>query len=245
MPKKQQPLFPASRIKKIMQADKNVGKLMNYIPNMVSVAIEKFVAQLVTTILEVNSDLSKLMTVHVKKAIQSKEAFGKIYWIIIDFLISKVSSIPDELEQEEPVRKRQKKTKEEVRPEHTKNDVKVPTTNVKATNDVKLSTTIFKATNDVIAQNDVKVPTTNVKATNDVKINPVQFNVPIQKEIKVPISIEVNEPQINPIKGKIDPQNKVDSHISPLPELSTLIPLPVNPNHIQKPHIDQEDDYDI
>ncbi|KAF1942867.1 histone-fold-containing protein [Clathrospora elynae] len=87
--------FPVARIKRIMQADDDVGKVAQVTPVVVSKALELFMISLVTkAAAEAKSRNSKRVgAVHLKQAITKNEQF--------DFLNEIVSKVPDAPEKSE------------------------------------------------------------------------------------------------------------------------------------------------
>ncbi|KAI9622128.1 hypothetical protein KEM48_007441 [Puccinia striiformis f. sp. tritici PST-130] len=81
--------FPVARIKKIMQADEDVGKVAQATPLLVSKAVEMFMQSLVeAAVTEAQQRGSrKVQAYHLKQAIQITPAF--------DFLKDIVAKIPD------------------------------------------------------------------------------------------------------------------------------------------------------
>ncbi|KAI9799052.1 MAG: hypothetical protein M1833_004246 [Piccolia ochrophora] len=81
--------FPVARIKRIMQADEDVGKVAQVTPVVVSKALELFMISLVTKAAdEAKSKTSKRVTAaHLKQAISKDEQF--------DFLQDIIAKIPD------------------------------------------------------------------------------------------------------------------------------------------------------
>ncbi|KAE9976248.1 hypothetical protein BLS_007876 [Venturia inaequalis] len=81
--------FPVARIKRIMQADEDVGKVAQVTPVAVSKALELFMISLVTkAVSEARARGSKRVTAaHLKQAVQKEEQF--------DFLTEIVSKVPD------------------------------------------------------------------------------------------------------------------------------------------------------
>lgn len=87
--------FPVARIKRIMQADEDIGKVAQVTPHVVSRALELFMIKLITASSEqargtggANAKGPKRVLVqHMKKAIQADDKF--------DFLAEIVSKIPD------------------------------------------------------------------------------------------------------------------------------------------------------
>ncbi|PWZ00963.1 histone-fold-containing protein [Testicularia cyperi] len=84
--------FPVARIKKIMQADEDVGKVAQATPVLISKALELFMASIVEeTVKETRSRGAKKMSVyHVKRTVHTNENF--------DFLKDIVSKVPDPVE---------------------------------------------------------------------------------------------------------------------------------------------------
>ncbi|KAK8152734.1 histone-fold-containing protein [Phyllosticta citribraziliensis] len=81
--------FPAARIKRIMQADEDVGKVAQVTPHVVAKALELFMISLVTKAAnEAKSRSSKRVTaVHLKQAVLKEEHF--------DFLNEIVNKVSD------------------------------------------------------------------------------------------------------------------------------------------------------
>jgi len=81
--------FPVARIKRIMQADDDVGKVAQVTPTAVSKALELFMISLVTkAATEARTKSAKKVTAaHLKKVIMSDKQF--------DFLESIVAKVPD------------------------------------------------------------------------------------------------------------------------------------------------------
>ncbi|TID14635.1 cbf nf-y family transcription factor [Venturia nashicola] len=81
--------FPVARIKRIMQADEDVGKVAQVTPVAVSKALELFMISLVTkSASEARARGSKRVTAaHLKQAVQKEEQF--------DFLTEIVGKVPD------------------------------------------------------------------------------------------------------------------------------------------------------
>lgn len=87
--------FPVARIKRIMQADEDIGKVAQVTPHVVSRALELFMIKLITASCEqargpANSSSKgprRVLVQHMKKAIQADEKF--------DFLAEIVSRVPD------------------------------------------------------------------------------------------------------------------------------------------------------
>ncbi|CDU24465.1 related to BUR6-subunit of a heterodimeric NC2 transcription regulator complex with Ncb2p [Sporisorium scitamineum] len=84
--------FPVARIKKIMQADEDVGKVAQATPVLISKALELFMASIVQeTVKETRSRGAKKMTpYHVKRTVHTNETF--------DFLKDIVAKVPDPVE---------------------------------------------------------------------------------------------------------------------------------------------------
>ncbi|TKY85199.1 hypothetical protein EX895_006279 [Sporisorium graminicola] len=84
--------FPVARIKKIMQADEDVGKVAQATPVLISKALELFMASIVEeTVKETRSRGAKKMTpYHVKRTVHTNETF--------DFLKDIVAKVPDPVE---------------------------------------------------------------------------------------------------------------------------------------------------
>ncbi|KAL8837446.1 MAG: hypothetical protein Q9170_002532 [Blastenia crenularia] len=81
--------FPVARIKRIMQADEDVGKVAQVTPTAVSKALELFMISVVTKAAnEAKAKSSKRVTAaHLKKAVEKDEQ--------LDFLAEIISKIPD------------------------------------------------------------------------------------------------------------------------------------------------------
>ncbi|BFZ53150.1 transcription initiation factor TFIID subunit 11 [Savitreella phatthalungensis] len=81
--------FPVARIKKIMQADDDVGKVSQVVPVIISKALELFMQSVVHESAQqaVETGHRKVVLGHVKLAVKANEAF--------DFLLDKVQAIPD------------------------------------------------------------------------------------------------------------------------------------------------------
>ncbi|RKP14523.1 histone-fold-containing protein, partial [Piptocephalis cylindrospora] len=86
--KKYKTKFPVARIKKIMQADEDVGKMSQATPVLISKALELFLASLVqATSVEAKARNSRrLLPGHLKVCIETRDTF--------DFLKDTVSAIP-------------------------------------------------------------------------------------------------------------------------------------------------------
>ncbi|KAK8238540.1 putative CBF/NF-Y family transcription factor [Phyllosticta capitalensis] len=83
--------FPAARIKRIMQADEDVGKVAQVTPHVVAKALELFMISLVTkAATEAKSRSSKRVTaVHLKQAVLKEEHFD-----FLNEIVNKVSDVP-------------------------------------------------------------------------------------------------------------------------------------------------------
>ncbi|KAL8806725.1 MAG: hypothetical protein Q9182_001122 [Xanthomendoza sp. 2 TL-2023] len=100
--------FPVARIKRIMQADEDVGKVAQVTPTAVSKALELFMISVVTKAAnEAKSRSSKRVTAaHLKQAVEKDEQ--------LDFLAEIISKVPDapapkKEDSEEPVEGKRKK----------------------------------------------------------------------------------------------------------------------------------------
>ncbi|EPQ27488.1 uncharacterized protein PFL1_05026 [Pseudozyma flocculosa PF-1] len=84
--------FPVARIKKIMQADEDVGKVAQATPVLISKALELFMASIVEeTAKEAKSRGAKKMSVyHVKRTVHTNDTF--------DFLKDIVAKVADPVE---------------------------------------------------------------------------------------------------------------------------------------------------
>ncbi|CAN0843558.1 Dr1-associated corepressor [Linum grandiflorum] len=89
MRKKLDTRFPAARIKKIMQADEDVGKIALAVPVLVSKALELFLQDLCDRTYEVTLQrgAKTMSSLHLKHCVQSYNVF--------DFLREIVSKVPD------------------------------------------------------------------------------------------------------------------------------------------------------
>ncbi|KVH97353.1 dr1-associated corepressor homolog [Cynara cardunculus var. scolymus] len=89
MKKKLDTRFPASRIKKIMQADEDVGKIAMAVPVLVSKALELFLQDLCdrTYDITLRRGAKTVNSLHLKHCVQSYNVF--------DFLREVVSKVPD------------------------------------------------------------------------------------------------------------------------------------------------------
>ncbi|KAM1124508.1 hypothetical protein ACFX2I_039869 [Malus domestica] len=89
MRKKLDTRFPAARIKKIMQADEDVGKIALAVPVLVSKALELFLQDLCDRTYEITLQrgAKTMNAVHLKHCVQSYNVF--------DFLRDIVSRVPD------------------------------------------------------------------------------------------------------------------------------------------------------
>lgn len=82
--------FPVARIKRIMQADEDVGKVAQLTPIAVSKALELFMISLVTKAANEAKDRSskRVTAAHLKGAIAKDE--------VLDFLADIISKVPDQ-----------------------------------------------------------------------------------------------------------------------------------------------------
>ncbi|EPS66220.1 hypothetical protein M569_08557, partial [Genlisea aurea] len=89
MRKKLDTRFPAARIKKIMQADEDVGKIAMAVPVLVSKALELFLQDLCDRTYDVTlrKGAKTVTSLHLKQCVQSYNVF--------DFLKEIVSKVPD------------------------------------------------------------------------------------------------------------------------------------------------------
>ncbi|RMZ67981.1 CBF NF-Y family transcription factor [Pyrenophora seminiperda CCB06] len=87
--------FPVARIKRIMQADDDVGKVAQVTPVVVSKALELFMISLVTkAAAEAKSRNSKrVSSIHLKQAITKTECFD-----FLNEIVSKVADAPEKNE---------------------------------------------------------------------------------------------------------------------------------------------------
>ncbi|OAK97373.1 DNA polymerase epsilon subunit C [Phaeosphaeriaceae sp. SRC1lsM3a] len=87
--------FPVARIKRIMQADDDVGKVAQVTPVVVSKALELFMISLVTkAAAEAKTRNSKRVnTLHLKQAITNNEQFD-----FLNDIVSKVADAPEKSE---------------------------------------------------------------------------------------------------------------------------------------------------
>ncbi|OBT71552.1 hypothetical protein VF21_09565 [Pseudogymnoascus sp. 05NY08] len=84
--------FPVARIKRIMQADEEVGKVAQVTPVAVSKALELFMISLVTksASLARSTNSKRVTAVHLKKAIEADEQFD-----FLNDIVSKIADGPD------------------------------------------------------------------------------------------------------------------------------------------------------
>jgi len=89
MKKKLDTRFPAARIKKIMQADEEVGKIAMATPVLISKALELFLQSLCDKTYEITlrRGAKTMSSLHLKQCVQSNSVF--------DFLQEIVSKVPD------------------------------------------------------------------------------------------------------------------------------------------------------
>ncbi|KAK7813766.1 dr1-associated corepressor [Quercus suber] len=89
MRKKLDTRFPAARIKKIMQADEDVGKIALAVPVLVSKALELFLQDLCDRTYEITLQrgAKTMSSLHLKHCVQS--------YTVFDFLKEVVSRVPD------------------------------------------------------------------------------------------------------------------------------------------------------
>ncbi|KAF2434432.1 histone-fold-containing protein, partial [Tothia fuscella] len=80
--------FPVARIKRIMQADEDVGKVAQVTPVAVSKALELFMISIITKAAEQAKQRSskRVLATHLKQAVTSEEQF--------DFLTEIVAKVP-------------------------------------------------------------------------------------------------------------------------------------------------------
>ncbi|KAF2821471.1 histone-fold-containing protein [Ophiobolus disseminans] len=97
--------FPVARIKRIMQADDDVGKVAQVTPVVVSKALELFMISLVTkAAVEAKSRNSKRVnTIHLKQAITNNEQFD-----FLNDIVSKVADVPEKSDDFEAEGKKKK-----------------------------------------------------------------------------------------------------------------------------------------
>lgn len=90
--------FPVARIKRIMQADEDIGKVAQVTPHVVSRALELFMIKLITASADharggaaasvgASKGPKRVLAQHLKRAIQADETF--------DFLADIISKVPD------------------------------------------------------------------------------------------------------------------------------------------------------
>jgi len=98
--------FPVARIKRIMQADDDVGKVAQVTPVVVSKALELFMISLVTkAAAEAKARNSKRVgALHLKQAITSNEQFD-----FLNDIVSKVADAPEKSEDSMDVDGKKKK----------------------------------------------------------------------------------------------------------------------------------------
>ncbi|OJJ47308.1 hypothetical protein ASPZODRAFT_142050 [Penicilliopsis zonata CBS 506.65] len=82
--------FPVARIKRIMQADEDVGKVAQVTPIAVSKALELFMIQLVTKAAKEAKDRNskRVTALHLKQAVAKDE--------VLDFLADIIAKVPDQ-----------------------------------------------------------------------------------------------------------------------------------------------------
>ncbi|KAF2086430.1 histone-fold-containing protein, partial [Saccharata proteae CBS 121410] len=83
--------FPAARIKRIMQADEDVGKVAQVTPHVVAKALELFMISLVTKAADEakNRSSKRVSAAHLKQAVLSDSHFD-----FLTEIVSKVSDAP-------------------------------------------------------------------------------------------------------------------------------------------------------
>lgn len=88
--------FPVARIKRIMQADEDIGKVAQVTPHVVSRALELFMIKLITASADharggpaggASKGPKRVLAQHLKRAIQADETF--------DFLADIIAKVPD------------------------------------------------------------------------------------------------------------------------------------------------------
>eukprot|EP01130_Rhizamoeba_saxonica_P000040 TRINITY_DN1003_c0_g1_i1.p1 TRINITY_DN1003_c0_g1~~TRINITY_DN1003_c0_g1_i1.p1 ORF type:complete len:111 (-),score=21.52 TRINITY_DN1003_c0_g1_i1:67-399(-) len=92
--------FHATKIKKIIKNDPDIGKIRNDVPVVLSLVLERFITDIAATTLDINSDVKKITPQHLKNVPQAKET--------LDFLVDTMEKYPDESSQ--PTRKRKAQT---------------------------------------------------------------------------------------------------------------------------------------
>ncbi|KAI4956281.1 hypothetical protein J4E91_000492 [Alternaria rosae] len=99
--------FPVARIKRIMQADDDVGKVAQVTPVVVSKALELFMISLVTkAAAEAKARNSKRVgSIHLKQAITKTDRFD-----FLNEIVSKVADAPEKSEGDMDVDGKKKKT---------------------------------------------------------------------------------------------------------------------------------------
>ncbi|OLL22838.1 DNA polymerase epsilon subunit C [Neolecta irregularis DAH-3] len=87
--------FPVARIKKIMQADEDVGKVAQVAPVIVSKALELFMQSIIGEACKETRDAGakKVTVTHMKQAILKTEQF--------DFLVDIIEKYPDPMHQDD------------------------------------------------------------------------------------------------------------------------------------------------
>lgn len=86
--------FPVARIKRIMQADEDIGKVAQVTPHVVSRALELFMIKLITAASDqargpagVGKAPKRILMQHMKRAIEQDET--------LDFLVDIIAKVPD------------------------------------------------------------------------------------------------------------------------------------------------------
>ncbi|XP_030386917.1 uncharacterized protein LOC115633625 [Scaptodrosophila lebanonensis] len=123
--KKYNARFPATRIKKIMQSDEEIGKVASAVPVIISRTLELFVESLLTKTLRIthSRNAKTLSTSHMKQCIMSEQRF--------DFLKELVKNIPDISVAEEACNYNDDSSPEEQYPDSdTPYDLSLPSTSM-------------------------------------------------------------------------------------------------------------------
>jgi hypothetical protein len=99
-------LFPAIRIKKIMLADSEVGKIKKESPALLALCVEMFIEQLINAAAgAAQADGAKLLSAgHLKRVVVNNPK-----WDFIQQLVEKIADLPEPAEGEAPKRTRRKK----------------------------------------------------------------------------------------------------------------------------------------
>ncbi|KAF2742850.1 histone-fold-containing protein, partial [Sporormia fimetaria CBS 119925] len=100
--------FPVARIKRIMQADDDVGKVAQVTPVVVSKALELFMISLVTKAAEEakNRNSKRVQPAHLKAVVTTNEQFD-----FLEPIVAKVPDAPAQGEKEDEGKKKKAPTR--------------------------------------------------------------------------------------------------------------------------------------